>query len=170
VLSELRQHLIDILYLTESDTLAMVLADVAEESNDKAIVLEEGLVSKYHLEDLKEVDCKLSTAAGDLNDLKQLLGSDNVIILPDDKLRHLSDNHHLPVIARNHLENGQSTNLWYEQVLPRQTRFAFTVLSPDALTLATDFDDRLTGQGLVQIGANASVGYGYCAIANFKTT
>lgn len=168
ILSELSRHLIDVQYMEESAVLANVLAAVAEESKGQAIVLENGLVGKHLLEDLKNVDFKFSTANEGLADLKKLLGGDNIVIVPDDQLRHLTDNHHLPVIARNHLENGQSTNLWYEQVLPRQTRFAFTVLRPGAPTLAKDFDDRLTGQGLVQIGANASVGYGYCTIANFK--
>lgn len=164
VLSELRQHLLDVLYLREDDSLAKILATAAEESKDKAIVLEQSCVGNHHLEDLKNVNCTLSQATEGLDKLKELLGGNNVIIVPDNQLRHLTDNHHLPVIARNHLENGQSTNLWYEQVLPRQTRFAFTVLRPDTLTLATDFDNRLTAQGLVQIGANATVGYGYCEI------
>jgi len=170
ILSELRQHLIDVQYMEESAVLAKVLAAVAEESKDKAIVLEQNLVGKHHLEDVKDADCKISTSTEGLSDLKELLGGDGIIIVPDKMLRQLADNHHLPVIARNHLENGQSTNLWYEQVLPRQTRFAFTVLRPDTLSLATDFDSRLTGQGLIQIGANASVGYGYCSISNFQTT
>jgi CRISPR-associated protein Cmr4 len=34
----------------------------------------------------------------------------------------------LPVIARNQLENGESKNLWYEEVLPRKSRL-FTILS-----------------------------------------
>jgi CRISPR-associated protein Cmr4 len=168
IISALRQHLLDIHILDENDAFAVCLNNVAEESKENAIVLEKSLVGKHHLEDLRNVECKLSTANENLSDLKKLLGGDNVIILPDEMLRQLTDNHHLPVIARNHLENGQSTNLWYEQVLPRQTRFAFTLLRPEQVGVATDFDSRLTDEGLVQIGANASVGYGYCSIANFQ--
>lgn len=173
VLAELRQHLIEVQCLEETDPLAKALETVAKESNtrNKAIFLEDVLQGqKIHLEDLKNVDCMKSQAdAAGLAKLKDLLGGDGVVVLHNSDLSHLADNHHLPVIARNHLENGQSTNLWYEQVLPRQTRFAFTLLRPDTLTHATDFDDRLTEKGLVQIGANASVGYGYCKIENFKT-
>lgn len=177
VLSELRQHLIDVQILKAEDVLAVTLEKVAAEikARNKAIVFEDALAgAKIHLEDLKDVECVKSQAdAAGLAKLIDILGGDGVLILQDNDLRQLTDNHHLPVIARNHLENGQSTNLWYEQVLPRQTRFAFTLLRPDnALTdtlyIAKDFDNRLSNKGYVQIGANASVGYGYCNI-NLKT-
>lgn len=65
----------------------------------------------------------------------------------------------LPIIARNTLENGVSTNLWYEQVVPAESRFATIIgrqdCQPDSLT------DDLQNQ-IVQIGANGSIGYGYC--------
>lgn len=173
VLNELRQHLIDVQILKAEDALAVALEKVVTESKakHKAIVFEDALDGKkIQLEDLKDVECSKSQAdVAGLAKLKELLGGDGVVVLCDTDLRQLSDNHHLPVIARNHLESGQSTNLWYEQVLPRQTRFAFTLLRPDALTHAKDFDTRLTQKGYVQIGANASVGYGYCNIENFKT-
>jgi len=126
--------------------------------------LESKFVGHHHLEDMKNQNFQLTAATGPgLDKLKALLG-DAIVVIGNTKLRQLADNHHLPVIARNHLENGQSTNLWYEQVLPRQTRFSFTLLRPENVQIATDFDTRLTGKGLVQIGANASVGYGYCNI------
>lgn len=164
ILSELRNHLIAMQLLNQNDDLSASLATVVQESSKQAIVLEQNFTGKHHLEDQKDVDCKLTAASGPgLNLLKKLLG-EAAIILPNSKLRTLTDNHHLPVIARNHLENGQSTNLWYEQVLPRQTRFCFSLLRPAMLTHANDFDNRLISNGLVQIGANASVGYGYCNI------
>jgi len=173
VLSELREHLLDIGLLKTTDHLATALATIVSESQarNKAIVFDDALNGqRIHLEDLKNVECIKSKAdAAELAKIKELFGGDGVIVLHNSDLRQLTDNHHLPVIARNHLENGQSTNLWYEQVLPRQTRFAFTLLRPNTLTHASDFDTRLTGQGLVQIGANASVGYGYCNISNFQT-
>lgn len=168
VLSELRQHLLDVQLLQEDDSLALALTQVARESEEQAIVLEQKHAGAHHLEDQRDVATKLTTVTGPgLDALKSLLG-DAAVVLSDDKFRSLADNHHLPVIARNHLENGQSTNLWYEQVLPRQTRFSCTVLHPAAPRLATDFDDRLTSMGLVQIGANATVGYGYCKIETPK--
>lgn len=62
----------------------------------------------------------------------------------------------LPIIARNCLENGESVNLWYEQVLPSQSVLATIIATPNAGDL-----DVLNNE-IVQIGANATIGYGYC--------
>lgn len=67
----------------------------------------------------------------------------------------------LPVIARNQLDNGESKNLWYEEVVPRESRFVFFV-SKDG-KYSTEFDGKLK-DSIVQIGANASIGYGYVTI------
>lgn len=63
----------------------------------------------------------------------------------------------LPIIARNKLENGESDNLWYEEVLPSQSILG-TVICTDNDKL----EEALAGK-LIQIGANATVGYGYCS-------
>ena len=75
----------------------------------------------------------------------------------------LCDNDHLPVFVRNYLNNGQSENLWYEQVLPRFSKLYFMVLVPDGDTCFQIFNKHVT-ETLVQIGANATVGYGYCKL------
>lgn len=62
----------------------------------------------------------------------------------------------LPIIARNCLENGESVNLWYEQVLPSQSVLATIIMTPNG----DDLD--LLNDEIVQIGANATIGYGYC--------
>lgn len=62
----------------------------------------------------------------------------------------------LPIIARNKLENGESKNLWYEQVLPAEA-----VLLTFIRTSEKKLTDALDGK-IVQIGANATIGYGYC--------
>lgn len=71
----------------------------------------------------------------------------------------------MPVIARNNLENGISQNLWYEEIVPRQSRFYFAVMHD-----GNHFDDFSTKieEGMVQIGANASVGYGFCKITKME--
>lgn len=69
----------------------------------------------------------------------------------------------LPVIARNCLENGISKNLWYEEIVPRQTEFYFMVLSEDKKLLLT-FSEEIKESEYIQIGANASIGCGYCKI------
>ncbi|MDX2246832.1 MAG: type III-B CRISPR module RAMP protein Cmr4 [Bacteroidia bacterium] len=63
----------------------------------------------------------------------------------------------LPVIARNHLEDGQSKNLWYEEIVPREARFA-TFIQGEELHLKM-FSDHTNGK-IIQVGANATVGYG----------
>jgi CRISPR-associated protein Cmr4 len=86
----------------------------------------------------------------------------NIVILDDTTFKELTDNHHLPVIARNHLENGQSSNLWYEQILPRQTKFYVPIFQTN--TEGSRFETEVQSAGkLIQIGANATVGYGYCS-------
>ncbi len=67
----------------------------------------------------------------------------------------------LPVIARNFLDNGQSKNLWYEEVVPRETLFYTIVTSPAGMDT---FYDAFDGIKQMQIGGNSSVGYGYCKI------
>ncbi len=73
----------------------------------------------------------------------------------------------LPVIARNHLENGISKNLWYEEVMPADARFGFFIIGPEA---EMNVLDQLINNKIVQIGANASIGYGLCKIERIKAT
>lgn len=128
-----------------------------------------------------------------LNDIKKLLGADTVILMKDEEFRELAKE--LPFVARNYLENGKSENLWYEEIVPRESQFYFVVEQPSDNTLAY----KLTQEGLSQdalkqlkkdktvpkhfkdfntalseselfIGANTTVGYGKCKIAQLGTT
>jgi CRISPR-associated protein Cmr4 len=47
----------------------------------------------------------------------------NIAYFPSDILNKAIKS--LPIIARNSLENGQSENLWYEEVIPRGSKFYF---------------------------------------------
>ena len=76
--------------------------------------------------------------------------------LENKKFSDLCSDENLPIIARNVLDNGQSKNLWYEQVVPSETVFYAIIQEPDGV-LAKTVDGRL-----IQIGANATIGYGYC--------
>ena len=90
-------------------------------------------------------------------------------ILRETELYHTSDFNsgiakYLPVISRNQLENGESQNLWYEEIIPRESRFVFAVsVFESDLALLIALRDKINGK-LIQIGANASIGYGYCKI------
>ncbi|WP_157585743.1 type III-B CRISPR module RAMP protein Cmr4 [Runella zeae] len=91
-------------------------------------------------------------------ELKKILGND-IVLLSDDDMQYQCSDYALPVLARNCLDNGQSTNLWYEQIIPRKTVFYFLAEKMTS-THTFDVDDKL-----VQVGGNATVGYGRCQIS-----
>lgn len=72
----------------------------------------------------------------------------------------------LPVIARNVLDDGQSINLWYEQVLPRRSLLYLGIIWNDA-TQQGEIEKVLLEHPL-QVGGNASVGYGFTRISEIK--
>ena len=72
------------------------------------------------------------------------------------KFNSLCSDDNLPIIARNCLENGESVNLWYEQVLPSQSVLATIIQT------VNEKDLDMLNDKIVQIGANATIGYGYC--------
>ena len=73
-----------------------------------------------------------------------------------ENFKELCSDDSLPIIARNCLEDGESVNLWYEQVLPSQSVLAAIIMTPN------DGDLDILKDKIVQIGANATIGYGYC--------
>lgn len=103
----------------------------------------------------------LEVATDSLTKLEALLG-DALVLVPDAWLSELCGENRLPVLARNCLENGISRNLWYEEIVPRQTRLWCWLLKPDDSALTTPWNEVL--EQPVQIGANASIGYGYCEL------
>lgn len=62
----------------------------------------------------------------------------------------------LPVVAHNKLNNGTSENLWYEEYVPHGSVFWFIVLTPNET-----MDLKLEERTMLQLGANASIGYGF---------
>ena len=84
---------------------------------------------------------------------------------------------HLPVIARNKLnKEGKSENLWYEEIVPRESLFYtamldYTKYSNRLENLANnkieDFYTTLKNS-IVQIGANASIGFGLCRYTSLE--
>ncbi len=80
----------------------------------------------------------------------------------NDHFSEICNNDNLPIIARNILENGESKNLWYEQVLPAET-VLYAIIQENGDKLAKALDGQI-----VQIGANATIGYGYCLFELMK--
>lgn len=93
-----------------------------------------------------------------LSQVRSIMGQDNVAKNSVDRETFTTycDDDALPIISRNCLENGESVNLWYEQVLP-----SLSVLATIIVTKEKEQMDALNGK-IVQIGANATIGYGYC--------
>lgn len=98
-------------------------------------------------------------------DLKQILGINKAIkVVEYSKFKDLCSDDNLPIIARNILDNGESKNLWYEQVVPAEAVFYTIIDGGKDNALA----EKLNNEAIVQIGANATIGYGYCQFTNFK--
>lgn len=81
---------------------------------------------------------------------------------PDGNLKDLAEE--LPVVARNFLDNGVSKNLWYEEIVPRESIFVTCIQAPDGV-LAAQLDG-----AVVQLGGNATVGYGFCQFTQIHPT
>jgi CRISPR-associated protein Cmr4 len=133
---------------------------------DEAIIFEE--LENTIIEDIKAVPNKLD--ANDLKTLENILGKD-IAILSNNVFDNYCEN--LPVIARNHLEDGISQNLWYEEIVPRESRFYYIVtkstnLDKDDSTRIGKFEKQFDTDELIQIGANATVGYGYTNIKKIE--
>jgi len=96
--------------------------------------------------------------------VKKLLG-DNIIVMNEEDFKYQCGDLSLPVIARNNLENGESKNLWYEQIVQREARFWFYTVHFQS---SDNFDNNVNERS-VQIGANASIGYGICKINNYNS-
>ena len=93
-----------------------------------------------------------------LEKVRSIMGKENVASnsVDGDTFTTYCNDDALPIIARNCLENGESTNLWYEQVLPSLSVLATVIVSKESGQMD------LLNEKIVQIGANATIGYGYC--------
>ena len=86
------------------------------------------------------------------------LGLVNLAIYPFEKFQELD----LPVIARNKIdEKGKSENLWYEEIVPRFSTFYTFIIKPDTAEFE-EINKDFNKLNIVQIGANKSIGYGFC--------
>lgn len=101
--------------------------------------------------------CNVSKVENKNKKIENIFGQD-LIILEDKIFNKIIQE--LPIIARNKLENGESQNLWYEEVVPRESRFYFGVIKGE--NNQSNFE-KITEEP-VQIGGNATIGYGYCNI------
>lgn len=121
---------------------------------------------------VEDVECVALQA--NFSKIKAIFGIENLAIFNDEDFNEAVSN--LPVLARNVLENGKSKNLWYEEVVPRESIFYTVFCYYNNLDDSTQdkkgktdkkkfemayrlFEEKLLKDTL-QMGANASIGYG----------
>lgn len=125
-------------------------------SGDKVGVVR---MEQHRLEHIDQIttDAEVKEA---ISELHKLLEVYRLAILSAEDFQRLAKE--LPTIARNHLDNGISDNLWYEEIVPRETRFYCSVVRPDEVQ--DPLQDALTNlfKHTIQVGGNATVGYGVC--------
>ncbi len=151
----------------ESEELKKLIEQI-EQNKDKNIIFED--IDGVILEDYKVEEILKSDLITE--NIQKLFG-ENLAILKDSDFNEFCES--LPVVARNHLENGKSQNLWYEEIVPRETKFYFFISIPTHLDNQdmkelTTFDESFNNiiqENIIQIGANASIGYGYSKIEKF---
>lgn len=93
---------------------------------------------------------------------------ENIAILSDENF--IDAIQHLPVIARNRLKDGKSENLWYEEVVPRESIFYTAMLDYNNIGTSSAYKYekgfeafyKILQRDLIQVGSNASIGYGLC--------
>lgn len=141
---------VDLSKLTVADNKVMVLGDKIEN------IMIEGIESKdiVFLPELKK-------------EIEDLVGVEDIAIF-DERFFKEEIAKKLPVIARNFLENGVSKNLWYEEVVPRETIFYTGIVNTQ--NRAEDFEKfaQELEKNLIQIGANATIGYGFTKFIEVK--
>ncbi len=106
--------------------------------------------------------------------LEEIFGKINIAIFSDEKFNEAVN--HLPIIARNKLKDGKSQNLWYEEIEQIKSIFYTTmldyssygcrVLNKSNYTINCFYDE--LERGFVQIGSNASIGFGLCALKKLE--
>jgi CRISPR-associated protein Cmr4 len=79
-------------------------------------------ITNLMIEDYDNVGAHTAT----FTELAKHLG-ENILLMHHDDFTDACSDYNLPVIARNNLENGESKNLWYEQIVPHQSRFVFYI-------------------------------------------
>ncbi|MGE5340831.1 MAG: type III-B CRISPR module RAMP protein Cmr4 [Candidatus Omnitrophota bacterium] len=143
--NEIKTHLQTLAGLTPEKGQALCFTPVEK---DAVLEDDEYRVVKYE-----------GNEALNLTVLESILGK-NCVLMNDEDFMDICDDYHLPIIARNCLENGRSTNIWHEQVVPRESRFYFFLLKPNQ----SPYDLEFSKGDPVHIGGNASIGYGFTQI------
>jgi CRISPR-associated protein Cmr4 len=128
--------------------------------------LEDNSIFDQESAQIEDVACRRSSAK--FSTLAGLFGEINIAIFSEENFNEVIE--HLPVIARNKLVDSQSKNLWYEEVVPRESilytamldysSYGCRVLKKSEFTIECFYGE--LQKELIQVGANASIGFGLC--------
>ncbi|HED01039.1 MAG TPA: type III-B CRISPR module RAMP protein Cmr4 [Proteobacteria bacterium] len=150
------------------ESLKKFFNDLKSEFGDKEFLVfnDDANNEKYlEIEDYGE-NKKYPIADPSINGLvSQYMGVDiNNLAVFTDEIFYRICKESLPVIARNKIgDDGTSENLFYEEVLPRRSRLWFMLGFDRNIPVNSQFETKLTFD-LIQMGANASIGYGVTRI------
>lgn len=156
----------------QADLLAMPARASSGDNPYYMIAPKEGielLQDKVAMIENRKLECIIDNVGKDENkkvetfplNRKTTIAGKTVYILQDKQFRNIA----LPVMARNKLDNGISSNLWYEEVVSHHSIFTFYVIS-DEEDRMSQFLNVVNGQ-IVQFGGNATIGYGFCKVSLF---
>lgn len=144
------------------EKLKTAFDDIKVELNKLSDQVIAGIVSKAN-DSIQEVEgCQIRKVETSENELYKFLlklsESVPVVIMKTEFFQMID----LPIVARNYLENGKSSNLWYEEFVPHQSYFYSVLLwEQEDKTIFVNFIKGICKQP-VAFGGNNSVGYGYC--------
>lgn len=161
------EHLQELLGIKVVDSLyEKVKTLVADNSSNQGVCFD----NSYSGTELDIVGTTLhvNSDAPILSSLQSLLQVKDVRIalVSDQTMAELCSDLYLPVITRNAIDDGESQNLWYEQILPRFTRLYFVNIWRNKQH--QEFvEDTIVGnnKSALQVGGNASVSYGFTSIS-----
>ncbi len=163
------QEFINQLQLLDAEKHAILINDLgifkAKAINGKAVVFNTNN-QNLRIEDF-EVNAVENIVDYKIPDAILHLFGQSIVLVDDENFIEACSDYKLPVIARNNLENGQSKNLWYEQIIPRESKFFFAI-SEMPNQNCDDFFNEFETEKQVQIGANATIGYGNCTISKIN--
>lgn len=143
---------------------------IQDETKQEIQKLDNNIVNSDKEAVVEDTICKPSSI--DVNKLlsfipKALRPKDIAIFSNDDFIDVVK---HLPIIARNKLKDGKSDNLWYEEIVPRESIFYTAMLDYNNYGNSSEYKYKkgfqafynLLQKEFIQVGANASIGFGLC--------
>lgn len=131
----------------------------------KKVLVIHDKIDNLMIEGIETKDIEFTTELKD--ELKNLVGIEDVVIFDEEFFKE-EISKKLPVLARNCLENGVSKNLWYEEVVPRETIFYTGVVNTQNRCEEFEKFAEELEKNLIQIGANATIGYGFTKFIEVK--